>query len=88
MGKYCFTWIWVDLFQKYLSELLDYSIEPLRRKIDEMQLRNDVMEDQIKKFNMLRYALLAICVIGLFLPAGSMAPFLLMAVITLMIFLV
>ena len=54
MAKYyCHTWIWVDLVQKYVGELLEYSIGPLRQQIDDIQLKNDVMRGQIKKFKML-----------------------------------
>jgi hypothetical protein len=86
--KFCYTWIWVDLVQKYVSELLEYSIGPLRQQIDEMQLKNDVMRGQIQKFKMLRYALLAGVMLGLVLPAGSAAAFFLVGVIKLMMFLV
>lgn len=74
--------------QKYVSELLEYSIRPLRQQIDEMQVENDAMRGQIKKFKKLGYALLASVMIGLVLPAGSVTAFLLVGVITLMMFLV
>ena len=61
--------------QKYVSELLEYSIGSLRQQIDEMQLKTDVMRGQIQKFKMLRYALLAGVMLGLVLPAGSVAVF-------------
>ena len=74
--------------QKYVSELLEYSIGELRQQIDEMQLKTDVMRGQIQKFKMLRYALLAGVMLGLVLPAGSVAAFFLVGIITLMMFLV
>ena len=86
--KYCYTWIWVDLVQKYVSELFEYSIGELRQQIDEMQLKTDVMRGQIQKFKMLRYALLASVMLGLVLPAGSVAAFSLVGITTLMMFLV
>ena len=74
--------------QKYGSELLEYSIGELRQQIDEMQLKTDVMRGQIQKFKMLRYALLAGVMLGLVLPAGSVAAFSSLGIITLMMFLV
>ena len=73
---------------KYVSELLQYSIGELRQQIDEMQLKTDVMHGQIQKFKMLQYALLAHVMLGLVLPAGVVATFFLVKIITLMMFLV
>ena len=61
--------------QKYVSELLEYSIDELRQQIDEMQLKTDVMRGQIQKSKMLRYALLAGVMLGLVLPDGLVASF-------------
>ena len=61
--------------QKYVSELLEYSIGELRQQIDEMQLKTDVMRGQIQKFKMFQYSLLGGVMLGLVLPAGPVPAF-------------